>query len=397
MSRLPVSRRGWTVAAVLASLAAGLVYVALRSGPLAPVAVTVATVAEAVLTPARFGIGTVEARHSYRIGPTAAGRISRVAVDVGDRVAAGDLLAEIDPVDLEARVAAQRATVARAGASLRGAEARRRDADARLVYARAQERRANSLVIDGVVSRDAFEARQQELAVTDSGVAIAVADLEAARQESTRAGSELDALLAQRANLRLVAPVDAVVSSRDAEPGTTLVAGQSVVQLIDPGSLWLNVRFEQLQAAGLRPGLPATVLLRSLGTRPVAGAVERIEPLADAITEETLVKVAFDAVPEPPPPVGELAEVTVALASAPSGPVVPNAALHVVDGELGVWRFVDGDIRFAPVVVGEADLEGRVRIVDGLAAGDRIVVHSQRELAPASRVRVVERLPGVAP
>ena len=89
---------------------------------------TVIEVTEGRLTPALFGIGTVEARRSYLIGPTTAGRVRKVAVDVGDTVKAGQLLAEMDPVDLDERLAALDASIARAGSAAAAVEAQRKDA-----------------------------------------------------------------------------------------------------------------------------------------------------------------------------------------------------------------------------------------------------------------------------
>lgn len=97
--------------AVLGALLVLFVWVALRSGPLAPVPVTVAEVESRAIAPALFGIGTVEARYTYRIGPTVPGRVLRVDVEVGDRVAAGQVLGEMDPVDLDQRLAAQDAAI----------------------------------------------------------------------------------------------------------------------------------------------------------------------------------------------------------------------------------------------------------------------------------------------
>ena len=54
-------------------------------------------------------------------------------------------------------------------------------------------------------------------------------------------------------------------------------------------------------------------------------------------------------------------------------------------------------LRFAPIKVGATDLDGRVQILDGLKADERVVVYSQRALGPRSRVKVVERLEGVSP
>lgn len=368
---------------VLLPLFALFVYVALRSGPLAPVPVTVAKVENRAIAPALFGVGTVEARYTYKIGPTFAGRVKRVEVQVGDTVKAGQLLGEIDPVDLDERVKAQEAALKRADAQLQ-------DAAARKAYAETQARRYEQLLQARTVSEEMAEARRQERQVAEAG-------FEAAQQELIRLRAEREGLVQQRANLRLVAPVAGLVSARNAEPGATLIAGQAVVEVIDPASLWINVRFDQLRTAGLRAGLPARIVLRSLGGQTVTGRVARVEPLADAVTEETLAKVTLDRLPAALPPVGELAEVTVALPALPPMPAVANASVQRQDGRLGVWLVEDGGLRFAPVKLGASDLDGQVQVSAGLQAGARVVTYSPRALGAGSRIKVVDRLPGVAP
>lgn len=116
--------------AVLMPILALFAYTALRSGPLAPIPVTVAAVENIAIAPAVFGIGTVEARFIHRIGPTVAGRVERLEVHVGDRVEAGQVLGRMDGIDLDERIQALEAAIARAGANLSAAEARIADAEA---------------------------------------------------------------------------------------------------------------------------------------------------------------------------------------------------------------------------------------------------------------------------
>ena len=92
-----------------------------------------------------------------------------------------------------------------------------------------------------------------------------------------------------------------------------------------------------------------------------------MEP-ADAVTEEILAKVVFEDRPNPPPSLGELAEVTVALPDLPAGPVIPNAAIRNRNGEPGVWQAEEGGLHFAPVRLGAGDLDGSVSVREGLAA-----------------------------
>lgn len=380
MSRFPLRGRTLALIAAIVPLLILFIYVGLRSGPLAPVAVTVTSVTSEAVSPALFGIGTVEARHTHKIGPIFAGRIQRLDVQVGDQVKAGQVLGEMDPVDLEDRGRSLEAAVRRAEAVLREAEARH-------AFASTQAQRYDELYASRSVSEELRGTKRQELQI--AAAARAVAQAEVVRVRSDREG-----LGVQQGSLRLVAPVDGLVVAREADPGTTVVAGQAVVELIDPSSLWMNVRFDQISAAGLRRDLPAQMVLSSRSGLPLKGHVLRVEPKADAVTEETLAKVVFDTQPESLPPLGELAEVTVNLPALPAAPTVANATLRRLGEQTGVWKLVDGDLQFVPVKLGASDLNGRVQVREGVAVGDQVVTYSEKTLTAKSRIKVVDHIAG---
>ena len=147
-----LSRQFWFAVFGIALLLA-LGWVASTSGPLAPTKVTLTQVAAGEIKPALFGIGTVEARRAYFIGPTAAGRVGRVLADVGDTVSAGQLLAEMDPVDLDARVSAAVAAAARARSAVTTAQAQVADATSRRELADSEARRYVELGAAGLRQR----------------------------------------------------------------------------------------------------------------------------------------------------------------------------------------------------------------------------------------------------
>lgn len=377
-------------------LAAAMVFVVMRSGPLAPTRVTVVKAVEGRLSPALFGIGTVEARRSYLIGPTVAGRVRSVAVDVGDRVKAGQLLAEMDPVDLDERTAALDASVARAGSAMAAADAQRRDALARKELAVVNARRYVELGAQNFISAGAVEARLQEQASADAIVSAAVANLAAARQDQQRLAAERAGLRQQRANVRLLAPADGVVTSRDAEPGSTVVAGQAVLRVFDPSSLWIKVRLDQGRSAGLAAGLPAKVTLRSNPGQALAGKVARVEAVSDSVTEERVAQVSFDHAPASLS-VGELAEVTLSLPTTAPAVLLPNAAIKRVQAQTGVWAIENGALKFAPVRLGQTSLDGQVQVLEGIQPGASVIVHSEKDLGAKSRITVVDSLSGQQP
>lgn len=383
MKKFPLQGRTLALLAVVVPLLALFVYVVLRSGPLAPVAVTLASVENKALTPALFGVGTVGTRTSTKIGPTVAGRLLRLDVDVGDRVRAGQVLGEMDPLDWGDRLSAQDAALQRVQASLREAQARQ-------AHAQVQATRYTELLTLQATTQELAATKQQELQVANA--AVAAAQAEAARVRAERAG-----VTAQQRHLRMIAPSDGLVTQRLADPGSTVVAGQTVVEVVDPASLWISVRLDQISAHGLAADLPARVLLRSRAGQTLAGRVLRVEPLADSVTEETLAKVVFNQLPAPLPPLGELAEVTIDLPTLAAQPVLPNAAVQRVGGQTGVWQWTQGALQFTPVTLGVADLDGHVQVLSGLSVGDQVVLYSEKPLTARSRIHVVERLTKAAP
>ena len=387
----PTTSRRLLLGGLALALLGALAFVALRTGPLAPVKVQVTTVQKGRVTPEIFGIGQVEARRSWLVGPTVAGRVLGVQVDVGQAVQPGQALAEMDPVDLDQRLAALDASLARAQSTQQAAGAQVADAQARRALAAANLKRNEDLAQQAFISAGALEARAQEVASANAGLQAAQANLGGTAQDLSRLRAERAALAQQRGNLKLVAPAAAVVTARDAEAGTTVVAGQAVLRLVDPASLWVKLRVDQGRSAGLAPGLVARIALRSRPGEVFAGRVVRVEALADAVTEERLAMVAFDALPTGVS-VGEMAEVTLALPATAEHLLLPNAAVQQHEGKTGVWRLKDGTLAFAPVTLGVQGLDGTVQVLKGLNEGDTVVLYSQSALKPGARIAVVEQL-----
>jgi HlyD family secretion protein len=182
-----------------AVLIVGFGWVVARSGPLSPIRVTSLRVEAGALSPAIFGIGTVEARRSYLIGPTAAGRVRAVHADVGERVRAGQVLAEIDPVDLDERLRSSEAAHTRATSAVAAAEALRKDALARRQLAELNARRYRDLGGRSFVSTSAVEGKQQELDSAAATLEASEANLQGARQELRRLQADQDGLCSKSA------------------------------------------------------------------------------------------------------------------------------------------------------------------------------------------------------
>ncbi|MDQ1314726.1 MAG: HlyD protein [Pseudomonadota bacterium] len=382
---LRVSRRGLFLTAGAVAFIAAFVWLLNTRGPLAPVGVVIGTATRTDLNPGVYGIGTVEAQRAYTVGPIQAGRVLRVLVDQGDRVQAGQLLAEIDPIDLRQRADAASSAVERARQSAQAAQAQVVEADSRAQLAQANSARYIALYRQNFVAKEMVDSRRHEAAAAEAALAGARANAAAAQREIGRVEAEVQAIGQLQNSLRLLSPIDGVVTVREAEPGATVVAGQPVLRLVDPAQLWVRVRVDQARAERVAVGQAADIVLRSEPGAALSGKVVRIELQSDTVTEERIVNVAFDSVPEKLY-LGELAEATIRLPATRDALTVPRAALAQYRGQTGVWRIESSRARFQPVQPGIQTAE-QVQIVSGLQENDSVIVYSAKQLDDDVRVR----------
>lgn len=377
---------------LLAVLVVGVfAWVVTTQGPLAAVKVTVDKASVGDLNNSVFGVGSIDARRSYNLAPTSTSRIARVLVEEGDRVKAGQLVAEMDPVDLDARVLSSQQAAERAVYGIRAAEAQLAETQSRAKTANATYVRFAELRAGGFVSQEMLDAKLHEKNAAQSAEEAATAALASAHLDQTRVRADASGVGKLRAQTRLVSPVAGIVTARLAEPGATVSAGQSIIQVVDPASLWVKTRVDQKLAGLVRVGQSAGIALRSRPQESVPGTVKRIELIGDTITEERVVNVAFVA-PRVEAAVGELAEVTINMPLLSQVLSIPSAAVKRLEQQEGVWVMQDKRVQFKPVKTGISTLAGRTQILDGLTADEEIIVYSQQPLSSGLKVKVVDAI-----
>jgi len=361
----------------------------MTQGPFAPVKVTVEKVQVGDLPNSVFGVGTLQARHSYNLAPTMTSRVRSVLVDQGDSVVAGQVLAEMDPVDLDEKLTGSQRVVEKTANAILVAEAQMSEAESRLKTISATLTRYEELRTRGFVSQEMLDAKLHEKNAAASALTAAAANLASARDEHARAQADTRGIGKARAQTRLLSPIDGVVVARYVEPGSTLVGGQIALQVIDPKSLWVETRIAQQQAGQVRVGQTAEIVLRSQPQTPLPGKVARVDMVSDAVTEERIVNVSLSTANTS---IGEYAEVTLKLPELSNTRNIPTAAVKRVDKQTGVWVLQDGKVEFKPVRTGLATMDGHTQILDGLGDDDMVIVYSQQPLRAGLKVKVVSEL-----
>lgn len=372
----PQRRRRWLLAAPFAAVALGLAGAALLSergtlgradrktpttvagapGPAEPppaLTVSVAPVVQRPMARVVVGDGSVVAWQELVIGAEAGGlRVVEVAVEEGDRVRRGQLLVRLEDSVLAAQRGAAEASVQEAEASLRLAQ--------------------QDLIRSVELSRSQSSTRQI-LEQRQAAARQAEAQLAAAR-------ARRDEAAARFAQTRVVAPTDGTVSRRAALLGAVAPAGQEMVRLIRDDRLELDARVPELDLAAVRAGQRVRVVH---GDREVEAQVRIVAPTVAAETRLGVVHVALPPDAGLRPGMFARAEIQ---SDAATALTVPQEAVVFREGRPAVY-VVSGDrVALRPLTTGRRR-DGAVEVLDGLAAGERVVVAGAGFLSDGDRVR----------
>lgn len=337
-----------------------------------------------------YGLGTVEARILSRVGFEVGAALDSLAADAGDGVVKGQELGVLRSAEQEARVARAHAAVAANKANLAKADAAVVRARAMLAQREAANRRQQGLAQRDVTSIQRAEEAQRDEDVARADLAVAEADLAVIMAQGLDATAALQQEETLLAHHRLVAPYDALIVARHAEPGTVVKAGDPIFTLIDPATVWIQAYVDEERAGRLARGQTGTIRLRSHPSAEFHGAIVRIGIESDRVNEERRVWLACADCP-PEMFLGEQAEVHILTGTRATALMVPEVAIAGFDGYRGtVWVVRDGRLARAELTFSARDDRGRVEVADGLPDGAAIVARPPEGAAEGRRARVGE-------
>lgn len=310
-------------------------------------------VAPATATAYANSPGTVVAARTARLASRLSGFVHSLDVDVGDHVKAGQLLLTIDNRDVEAGVARARAALSRARAAY---------ADAAFNY-----HGYSNLYKQQAVSRQEYEGVKRDFATARSGVSAAQAALAQAE--------------AQRAYAEVRAPFAGAVTARSVQAGDLATPGKPLLVIQAPEHLEVHSRITNRAYAALAPG--DTVYAASGGTR-VAAKVVQLSPATDPATETHLLKAVLAAGSGFGP--GDYVDVHVPVGTY-RALFVPDTAVVTRAGLTEVFVVDAAHRAHLRMVRLGARRGGRVEILSGLDAGERIVSRPGDAVTNGSLIR----------
>lgn len=296
----------------------------------------------------------IEVRYGFRVG----GRILERRVQVGDRVAPGQVMARLDPRDLTPMLDTQLA--------------QQTAAETELTLARADLERAEKLRSGNFVS-DANVERQR------AAVDAAKARLDAAEAQVRQARNSLDFQ-------SLRADAAGVVVGVDAEAGQVVAVGQAVIRIAQQGDVEVAASIAEQDLARARQTRNWTVELAGLPGQRWEARLRELSPSADPASRTYAVRLTLLGDTRPVA-YGMSATVHVAAAGNPEIRV-PLTALFSRDGQPRVWLVgADGKVSSRPVTTGRLD-DTSVAITTGLAGGEQLVTAGANLLREGQPVRV---------
>jgi len=319
--------------------------------------------------------GSVQALSEAPILARASGYLQRRMVDIGDRVKAGQTLAEIEAPELDDQVRQAAASLQQSQAALDQALANLEQGKSDLEFARVTSERWSRLLTQGVVSRQEndlyrtqYQSRQSSVQALEKAIAVQRGNVAAAEANLGR--------LQEMQRYRVVkAPFDGIITLRNVDVGALVNAGSTMLfRIAQSGTVRTYVNVPQSNASSIRPGQTARLHVSNLPGRFFTGSVARTANSLDPTSRTMLVEVH---VPNPDGALmpGMYAQVDLSSARADPPLLVPSDTLIVrADGtRIAVLR-PDHTVHLQQIELGR-DYGDRLEVVSGLQEGDTIITN----------------------
>jgi len=331
--------------------------------------------------------GTIEAVTEAPVLARASGYIVKRLTDIGDRVAAGQVLAQIEAPEIEQQIRQAKAQVDQSAAAIQQAQANLVQGQASLQLAEVTKDRWQKLYDKGVVSRQENDTYRAQWAAQQASVDALTKAVAAARSNLGAAEANVARLNDLQSYQTVRAPFAGVITLRNVDTGALVTEGATLLFRIaqtDRLRTYLNV--PQSDADSVRPGQKATLLIPDLAGRKFPSVVTRTANALDPSSRTLLVEVQASNSAGLLMP-GMYTQVDLAVPRKNPPLVIPSDTLVVRDNVTQVAVVSDdGTVHFQRVQLGR-DLGDRMEVLSGLEQGQLLAVNPSDSVREGAKVK----------
>jgi RND family efflux transporter MFP subunit len=352
--------------------------------PPAPPAATVAEVAPADFKETILVTGSLVPRNEILVAPEIEGlRVLTLHAEEGDHVVKGQVLATLVYESLEAQLAQNAASMARADAAIEQARSNIVQAEARLDEANSAYERAKPLRQSGFMAESVYDQRESAAKTAAAQLVSARDGLRVAEAERAQVDAQRRELAWRKANTEVKAPADGIVSRRTARVGALASSiAEPMFRIIARGEVELEAEVPEAQLAAVKPEQHAEVSVA--GFPEITGRVRLVSPEIDKSTRLGRVRIALDGKGLP---IGAFARGTI-VTERDRGLAVPASSVLYGPESAYVQTVKDGRVATRAVKTG-LRTAGLIEIREGLAAGDVVIAKAGTFLRDGDAVRPV--------
>ena len=339
--------------------------------------------------------GNIQAVTEAPIVARATGYIRKRNVDIGDRVKAGQIVAEIEAPELDQQILQASATIEQARSTVQQAEAALEQGKANETLARANASRYENLFKRGVVSRQDNDTYQAQAAAQQANVLALEKAAAAARSNVNAAQANLARLNQLKTYQAVRAPFEGVITVRNVDTGALVNEGNTLLfRVAQTSSLRTYVNLPQSDAEFVKPGQPAVVTIAELPGKQFRGTTTRTSNALDPasrtlLTEVQIANQAGQLLP------GMFAQVNLLIPHRAPTLLIPGDTLVVRSDGTQVAAIGEGNrVHFTRIQVGR-DYGDRIEVLSGLEEGDRLIINPSDSVREGIEVKPVatERTP----
>jgi RND family efflux transporter MFP subunit len=333
--------------------------------------------------------GSIQAVTEAPILARATGYVKRRLVDIGDRVSADQLLAEIEGPELDQQVLQAAAALEQANASLQQTEATLKQGQSNADLAKITAQRWANLLSRGVVSRQENDNYQAQYAAQQASVEALEKAVGAARSNTHSAEANLARLKQMKLYQAVRAPFAGVITVRNVDSGALVNEGNTLLfRVAQMDRLRVFVNVPQADASSVRQGVPAKLRFPDLPDRAFSGTVTRAANALDPSTRTLLTEIQVansDGALMP----GMYADVSFAVQRKTATAIIPADTL-VIRGDGPQVALLDPQkkVHFTTIQLGR-DFGSEVEVLRGLEEGQFVVVNPSDKIREGARVKPV--------